>query len=151
MIMTRSYPTHLRGFRPIRPLWIVVGVQVQQHTLNGICLFLLKSENASCAFLLMNPKSDAGTSSTRLTSLKIAIQCSAKVRAAWAQDTGVGSPFFSVALDSTIGVVASLQQTVQFVSNNHQIWGGTWYSHSCCFSTNALLGVLCFSSSSATG
>jgi len=109
MILTRSYPTHLRGFRPIRPLWIVVGVQVQQHTLNGICLFLLKSENASCAFLLMNPKSEAGTSSTRLTFLKTAIQGSAKVRAARAQDTGVGSPFFSVAPDSTIGVVTSLQ------------------------------------------
>ena len=61
---------------------------------------------------------------TSLTSLKIATQGSAKVRAAGAQDTGVGSPFFSVALDSTIGVVASLQQTVQFVSDNHQIKGG---------------------------
>ena len=69
----------------------------------------------------MNPKSDADTSSTRLTSLKIANQGSAKVLAARAQDTGVGSPFFSVAPDSTIGVVASHQQTVQFVSNNHQM------------------------------
>ena len=86
---------------------------------------------------------------TGLTSLKIATQRLVKVRTAGAQDTGVRSPFFSVALDSTIRAVASHQQTVWFVSNSHLI--GTWCSHSCCLSTNALLGVLCFSSSSAMG